>query len=225
VKIEDHKSIGSDSQKDARPVSGRKPTQESRATEFRRRLTAWKQTPVSLRPSLRALARELGTSHQLLTFYLKRLEKWQGKEYWRQAREIRARAVAENRPMTPWEEQQVRAYDRVGARYTVESALLNKIERIKQDAKRGPLNRHQIQTLRIFVRQGWPGAKELLQECSQKGSRDKTPKDYREDFERVWAKYTSSLHPPSESEKPRLARRYERWRASLEEQGKCRTPK
>lgn len=51
---------------------GRKPAHESRATEFRRKLIEWKQTPESSRPSLRALARELGTSHQLLTFYLER---------------------------------------------------------------------------------------------------------------------------------------------------------
>jgi hypothetical protein len=56
-------------------MSGRKTEQESRATEFRQRLMAWKQTPESQRPSLRALARELGTSHQLLKHYLDGLEK------------------------------------------------------------------------------------------------------------------------------------------------------
>jgi hypothetical protein len=79
------------------------PTQESRATEFRHSLTAWKRTPESLRPSLRALACELGTSHQLLTFYLKRLDQWQANDYWRQAREIRARVKTENRLLTAYE--------------------------------------------------------------------------------------------------------------------------
>jgi hypothetical protein len=38
--------------------------------EFRRTVLACKQTLESSRPSLRALARELGTSRQLLSFYL-----------------------------------------------------------------------------------------------------------------------------------------------------------
>lgn len=75
MRIEVHKRIGSNSQKYARLVSGRKRNQESRATEFRRGLIEWKQTPEPSRPSLRALARDLGTSHQLLAFYLKDLEK------------------------------------------------------------------------------------------------------------------------------------------------------
>lgn len=55
-------------------MRGRKPIYESRAAEFRRVLTAWKTAPPSLRPSLRKLARELNTSHQLLEYYLARLE-------------------------------------------------------------------------------------------------------------------------------------------------------
>ena len=46
----------------------------------------WKQTPKSMRPSLRALAREIGTSHQLPEHYLKGLEEWQYKERFRQAK-------------------------------------------------------------------------------------------------------------------------------------------
>src|ERR1035438_8030118 len=91
-------------------MSGRKPKQESRSAEFRQRLIAWKQTPDSLRPSLRALARQLGTSHQLLKHYRDGLEKWRYKERYRKAKmeseEIRARANAEGRPMTVWEQQQ-----------------------------------------------------------------------------------------------------------------------
>lgn len=63
---------------------GRKPVGESRAPEIRARLMEWKQTPESLRSSLRALAAEIGTSHQLLSFYLQRLEEWQGTEDERQ---------------------------------------------------------------------------------------------------------------------------------------------
>lgn len=71
--------------------------------DFRRALLRWNQTLESSRPSLRALARELGTSHQLLSFYLKNLHRWQSKEYWRQAKAIRARANAEGRDLTQQE--------------------------------------------------------------------------------------------------------------------------
>ena len=46
-------------------MRGRKPKQESREPEVRARLAAWKQMPEDARPSLRVLAREFGTSHQL----------------------------------------------------------------------------------------------------------------------------------------------------------------
>jgi hypothetical protein len=69
---------------------GLKRTDESRATAIRTRLVAWRQEPETQRPSLRALAEELGTNHQLLSFYLKGLNKWQREEYHRKAKEIRA---------------------------------------------------------------------------------------------------------------------------------------
>ena len=81
-------------------MRGRKLKPESRGTEIRAKLAEWKRTPESSRPSLRALACDLGTSHQLLSFYLKDLGKWQRAEYWRQGREIRERAIAEGRPLT-----------------------------------------------------------------------------------------------------------------------------
>ncbi len=73
-------------------MSGRKLKQVSRSEEIRQRLVIWKQTPEFSRPSLRLLARELAVSHELLRYYLKGLEKWQAKEDWRCAKEIRARA-------------------------------------------------------------------------------------------------------------------------------------
>src|ERR1017187_2425250 len=80
-------------------MSGRKPKLESRSAEFRERLVAWRQAPGVLRPSLRALAREVGTSHQLLKHYLDGLEKWQYKERHRKATEesdqILARAMVD----------------------------------------------------------------------------------------------------------------------------------
>src|SRR5580704_5441834 len=124
--------------------SGRKPAQESCATEFRHRLVLWKQTPGSSRPSLRALACELGTSHQLLAFYLKGLENWRINENWRLAKEIRARAKAEGRPLSQWEEHQARDYDRAGIRATVASHLHETIEQIRQEAERGPLSWYDV---------------------------------------------------------------------------------
>jgi hypothetical protein len=155
-------------QKKIRSSSGRKCAQESRAREFRRALLRWKQTLESSRPSLRALARELGTSHQLLSFYLKDLREWQSKEYWRQAKEIRARSNAEGRPLTQWEEQQVHAFTRAAMRVAVGPMLLDTIERIKAETERRPLYRQEIKMLKILARQ-FPEAQELLQKRSQDG--------------------------------------------------------
>jgi hypothetical protein len=152
---------------------GRKTTVESRSAEFRQSLLIWKQTPAAFRPSLRALARALDTSHQLLTHYLAGLEKWLYDERYRKAKkesdEICARAKAENRNLTYWEEQQVRACDRALIQALVGPALLDTLEDIKREAKRGPLHRAQFKTLKIFAKQGFPGAQELLQKCSQSG--------------------------------------------------------
>jgi hypothetical protein len=151
-------------------LKGRKTKQESRGAEFRARLAQWKQTPETSRPSLRALARKLGTSHQLLGHYLKRLEKWQGEECLRKAREIRARAQAENRLLTPWEIQQAHACDRAGVRATVHSMLVDQIERMNQESERRPLCWQEIKSLRIFARE-FPEAQELLQKCSQSSAK------------------------------------------------------
>lgn len=152
-------------------MSGRKPAHESRATEFRRKLMEWKQTPRSSRPSLRAFARELGTSHQLLTFYLKRLDEWQAKEYWRQAREIRARAIAEGRPLTHWEEHQAHGCDRAAISITAGCLLRDDIKSMRKESERRPLVWQEINSLR-FLAPGFPEARELLKKCSQNGAKD-----------------------------------------------------
>jgi DNA-binding transcriptional MocR family regulator len=140
-------------------MRGRKKKQESRAQEIRASLLVWKQTPESSRPSLRALARELGTSHQLLEHYYDGLEDWQHRERCQranaEAEEIRARAKAENREMTLRE-----CVDAI-----ITPGLLDQIESIRQDAKRGPLNHYQIKMLKLLARQ-FPEAQELLQKCS-----------------------------------------------------------
>jgi hypothetical protein len=139
---------------------GRKPARESRAAELRQRLIAWRQAPESLRPSLRALAGELGTSHQLLKHYLDGLEEWQCQERCRRtkekAEEIQARAKTEGRAMTVRE-----CIDSL-----VTPKLFDQIESMRQDFKRGPLDPHQIKMLKVFA-ENFPEAQELLQKLSQ----------------------------------------------------------
>ncbi len=136
--------------------------------EFRRALVPWKLTPKSSRPSLRTLACELGTSHQLLAFYLRGLDKWQSKEYSRQASEIRTRAIAEGRTLTQWEEQQAHDCDRAGLRAILTPILLDDIKRMKEESERRLLCRQEIKALKLFAR-SFPDAQELLQKCLQNG--------------------------------------------------------
>ena len=88
-------------------MRGRKPKQESRAEELRQRLIAWNQTPVRSRPSLRALAVKLGTSHQLLKQYLDGLEKWKRDK---DLERIRASAKAKGVRLTPEYEEEYLAW-------------------------------------------------------------------------------------------------------------------
>jgi hypothetical protein len=157
-----------------RSSRGRKRAQESRSTELRRALLRWNQSLESSRPSLRLLARELGTSHQLLGFHLKNLHKWQSKEYLRQAKEIRAHANAEDRALTQQEEQQFYAYNRAAMRVTVRPMLLETIKRMKQDSERRPLCRQEIKALKVLARQ-FPEAQEVLQKCSRKAVMKRKP--------------------------------------------------
>jgi hypothetical protein len=144
-------------------MKGRNRKQESRAKEFRRRLLEWSRIPESSRPSLRRLARELGTSHQLLQHYLDGLEEWKWQERCRKAKEesdeISTRAKAEGREMTRWE----------CVRAIVDPALLDTLVEVRQAAKRGPLHRAELQIVKLLAKQGFPGAQEVLQECSQVG--------------------------------------------------------
>jgi hypothetical protein len=118
-------------------------------------------------PPLRALARELGTSHQLLAFYLNGLDEWQCRERYRRAKEtasrqaegIRARAKAEKREMTMWECIEVKIFGR----------FIDDVEDIRRAAQRGPLHRGQLKILKLLAKQGVPGAREALEQCSRAG--------------------------------------------------------
>jgi hypothetical protein len=146
-------------------MRGRKSRLESRADEIRTRLIVWRQTPESMRPSLRALARELSTSHSLLQHYLDGLERWKCEQGYRKARrligEIRAQAQAESRPLTEWEEQQVDSLDRTAIRHFVGTGLFKRLEKFRKEARRqGFLDTVQVRMLKSMSR--LPGAKELL---------------------------------------------------------------
>lgn len=146
-------------------MKGRKRKVESRAAELRQRLVVWQQTPESLRPSLRALARDLGTTHQLLTHYCYGIESWKARE---KANRIRARAEAEGREMTLRECLDV----------FVTPGLLADVESLRHAARRGPLSSWQIKTLKLLAKH-FPAAQEVLA-----SSRAMTPQEEKADRDR-----------------------------------------
>jgi hypothetical protein len=157
-------------------MRGRKPTQESRSAELRQSVIEWKQSPEGSRPSLRALARQLGTSHQLLKHYLDGLEKWRYMERHRKATEesaqIIARAIVEGRPMTEWEEQRYHACAMAAIRAKGGALVLGELARLKQEARRGPLNPAQVKLVKILAKRGFTDAQELLDKLSRSGARN-----------------------------------------------------
>jgi hypothetical protein len=84
---------------------------------------------------------------------------------------VYTRAIVEDRPLTQWEKQRVHACTIASLRALAASDFLDRIKRIKQDAKRGPLHPAQIKMLKFFARKGFPEAVKLLQKCSQSGMR------------------------------------------------------
>jgi len=139
--------------------------------EFYGRLARWRQTPESARPSLRALARELGTSHQLLSHYPQNWAKWQTKEYRRRAEEIRASAEMENRTLTPWEEQQARVYDQEAFQWMIESDLEKAMRHLERDGDTGRLNRAKVKMLRLLASRGYAKAQKIQEAEWQRKTR------------------------------------------------------
>lgn len=106
--------------------AGRKPKLESRSAELRQTLIAWKQTPESSRPSLRALARALGTTHQLLGHYLVGLDEWRWQN---ELEQLRANAKARGVTVTPALERRFLAWlKKLEARQAREAAKAAKWE-------------------------------------------------------------------------------------------------
>jgi hypothetical protein len=144
---------------------GRKLASESRSVEIRTRLVAWKNTPEQQRVSLRMLAAELGTSHQLLGSYLKGLNKWQAKDYKRRAEAIRNLAWRENRCLMPWEESQAEALDRAAFQCMIESALTYALRRYEaefRENKVGKVTQNKLKLVKMLAQKGFPGAEKLL---------------------------------------------------------------
>ena len=147
---------------------GRKRAGESRAAEIRGRLAAWRQTPETRRMSLRTLAAEMGCSHQLLGFYLREWDKWQGREHRRESAEIRARAKSENRELTPGEWARDRELYRARFQCILRTALEDRLRKIEAEAKAASfvLTKGQINFVKAFAQRGFPRAQAILQRCA-----------------------------------------------------------
>ena len=146
-------------------MRGRKPADESHATTIRTRLVSWSQAPEAQRPSLPALAKELGTSRQLLSFYLKGLSKWQREEYQRRAQEIRNKGLG----MTYADEQQMLGYERAALQLMLDDALEPVFQRIEARAKAGNLHPHELQMVSVAARRGQPQALRIKQALAGRG--------------------------------------------------------
>ncbi len=150
----------------ARRKRGRKPASESRAAEIRAKLLAWKQTPEPQKSSLRTLAARLGTSHQLLSVYLKGLNNWQKKDYQNRAATIRNLARAENRDMTSWEQSQVATLERLSFRCAIESVLTSTLKQYEaefQEKERTGLTRNELKIVRMLAQHGSRMAQKLIE--------------------------------------------------------------
>jgi len=129
----------------------------------------WKQKPESARPSLRALASELRTSHQLLSHYLEALDKWCWKELLRRSEEIRMRAEAEHRLPSPWEEQQICYYGRAAVEMMAMGAVDGAVKQLERDAKKNKLTTKQIKMLGNLALKGHEKARKILESLSGAG--------------------------------------------------------
>jgi hypothetical protein len=125
--------------------------------------------------SLRALGTEMGCSHQLLGFYLREWDKWQGREHRRESAEIRARAKSENRELTPGEWARDRELYRARFQCILRTALEDRLRKIEAEAKAASfvLTKGQINFVKAFAQRGFPRAQAILQKCA--GTKTHTP--------------------------------------------------
>jgi len=149
-------------------MSGRKPGSESRSAEIRQRLAEWKQMSKPQKCSLRVLARELRTSHQLLGHFLNNWEKWQAKESRRKAQEIRALMDGETRPWVVDEiERRAVACEAAAFRSTLAAALSSELRKLRRQAARGQLSAGGVKMLKMFASRGYGEAEEALRKFSR----------------------------------------------------------
>jgi hypothetical protein len=171
--------------------AGRKPKEESRAMELRQALIAWKRIPEAVRPSLRFLAAQLQTNHQLLSHFLGTLDEWGLEERIRIAKEqgehFQARAQAEGRDLSR----------REAVIAIIDSGLLEMIAKIQQEFKLGPVNSLRIKTLKMLADQ-FPKARNLLQKCLQ-DQRPRTKKPLE-----LTAKQEESPEDPLEGQRTQI---------------------
>ena len=85
------------------------------------------------------------------------------KDYERQAEDIREQAGAENRSMTPWEEPQVKALERVAHLCFIDSVLQPTLNRLEADSKAGTLSKRERMVVSFLARRGVPIAQKILQ--------------------------------------------------------------
>jgi hypothetical protein len=105
---------------------------------------------------------QLGTSHQLLSFYSKGLNDWQKKDYQRRAKAIRDHAAAENRFMTAWEESQVKALERAAFCCMIDSVLQSTLKRLEGSARAGTLSRRELRVVNFLAQRGVLIAQKIL---------------------------------------------------------------
>ena len=144
---------------------GRKPAHESPAAAICERLESWRRAPEAQKPSLRALAQELGTSHQLLSFHVRRLTKRQEKEYRVKAQEIRSKGLV----MTYADEQQAFAYDRAALQALLHDVLELIFQKIEARTKVGDLCPYELEVVSVAVRRGNPQALKIKQALARCG--------------------------------------------------------
>jgi hypothetical protein len=158
---------------------GRKRVGETRAAEIRAKLAVWRDEPELGRRSLRALAGELGTSHQLLSFYLRGLDKWLERQCRRKADEIRARAETEDRLMTYDESRHEASYRSAASRFFASAVLSMLLRGMQKDARRGPLPPPISTMLDSIAKKGIPMAEKVLQLSRKREQDEKIKKQKR----------------------------------------------
>jgi hypothetical protein len=128
------------------------------------------QTPESRRVSLRALGAEMGCSHQLLSFYLRGWYAWRRREYKRKSAEIEARAKAERRELTPWEEAQISECRRMRFRCLLSAKVEEHLREMEAEAREPSfvLSKGAMKFVAAFARKGFPEAQRILRRCAER---------------------------------------------------------